>query len=645
MRNDPHIMHSLGKACLKLVGRLWKTLRLAVARSRPNSRQSWIDLSFQVASSVLIAAFPVFILFNLNRGLDVSDTGYYYNSITSYEEVRHSVTQFSIFWNLLPIPDTIWAHRVVMWLLLVLGGTAAALTTWSAVWPGIRRTLQERSVIGALGAGATCLYYFWWLPDPSYNSITLSLSLFLLAIALHTVRKLTDGRPSLGLVSVAGFLIVGLAIVRPPSALLVGVTLSTVVLAHRPALKLVWRISLAALGGMIAFVLLSSIVVEPFTTTLTRLIVGAVEGQVSEHDMASAISRLLAQAPAYRDIILSNVWTIALAAAALATTYIVKGNHRWAKTSRWISWLAVAGCLVLILEPLRVSITQLQALRLGAVSPILLLLFSVASFSILLRSVFLLRGGFNYQIGVLLGAVVLFLALLYAQIFGSGTGDLLARWTLVGVFAFLVIGLSLTPADGRFRLSPGPVLGVVALLTLQGTSWIAATQNPYRLDGALSAQSYRTEIRGGASVLYLDRRSHDFFTDLDAARTRLASLDYRPVLINLSGATPIIAYHLDMKLPGTPWVIGGYYWSQDHFENLLDQLPPEELCRAWVLTAPESRRAVDLAPLLERGLEIDTEYELVTTAYAPYPGATLQLFAPNGTANHCETFEPRAAAR
>jgi hypothetical protein len=621
-------------ACRTAAG-IVKPITAAIRRSQPQTLEEWLNSLFQIASAALLITFPIYILFNLNKGLELSDTGYYYNSIEYFSDVVSSITQFGVFWNMLPIPDGIWANRVALWILLTSGGAAAALATWSAFWPQQALTVQEKVMIAAWGSGASCLYYFWWLPDPSYNGLAIGLSLILLAIAMNVARRTERHDTPRNLVAVAGFLIVGLALVRPPTALVVGCVLAAFVLLQRPSPSAIVRIGLAALAGAIGYLIMTSILVEPFPVTLSRLLVAAEYRHEFGYDTASVVSRLRAQWSEYRTVVVENALPILGAGVALGAAGAISKGGPWSVAARLFASLIAVGCTAVILTPLLESLANSNAGTLRDTSEVLLQVYTAAIICVLTRLAINFRCGAVPIILRLLGAVALMTVMLHAQLIGSASSNLLARWIVVGVFAFLLIGLCLMPKDGRFRLSTGAVLAVSTLLTAQWAAALAATQNPYRLGTPLSAQTVRTEIRGGESVLYLDEQSSRLFASLDEARAQLDTLNYQPILIDFSGATPLIAYHLEMRLPGAQWVIGGYDWSQAYLEGLLQELPQLEICRAWILLAPESRRALDPAPLAALNRNLDTDYELITEAYAPYPGALVQLYAPVPRATEC----------
>ncbi|MEO2106319.1 MAG: hypothetical protein ABGZ36_11845, partial [Actinomycetota bacterium] len=214
------------------------------------------------------------MLLLLHRGIDVTDTGYYHVSIAHLDQITMQTTQFAVVWNLLPLPDDVVVHRVVLWGLLLGASAWLAWEAWSLV--------HERPTAGAhtafvlsVGPAATITYYLLWLPDPSYNAIGYVQVLLLLAASCRLLAVLRQGRRPAVVTFWAGsigFVTAGLAINRAPAGLVMAATLPIlIVLGARPSSRRVGECLAAALAGGALFVAASGIVVEPFGQTLARL--------------------------------------------------------------------------------------------------------------------------------------------------------------------------------------------------------------------------------------------------------------------------------------------------------------------------------------------------------------------------------------
>lgn len=622
-----HALAGTEKAIRDQIGTVKAAVLSDFNKSLVLAKEDYLGSAFQLLFACLLVVFPSVVLVNLNKGLDVSDAGYYYNSIYAYADIDSTLTNFGVFWSVLPTGDSILINRFYVWLLLVVGGAFSALALWRYVWPEQDRPLQEKALIAAWGAGSSSLFYLNWLPDPSYNLVGLVITLYLLALAMVVARRVPAADVPRLVVGMSGFLIIGLAYVRPPTALIVGLCLGILVLSRRPGLETLLRIVIAAASGMLAGLVVLSLFAEPVWVTFERLFQATADREQFGYGFDAAIDRLSALGEAYQDQFAGNALAVLGTSLCLFAARAVPGRSWQAWAGRSVLWLGTTLSAAILMKPLVLGIIAAEGGAAEQIARTLFNFFCVAIIHIGLCLAFH-RKGISLRIPTLIFLTATLFVFVHAMRFGSLSGSLQAFWIIGSYFALLAVGVGLTLGGGGFRASIGSVVSVALLLGLQLAAWQSARLYPYRLDAPLAAQLHPTEIRGGSSVLRLDERTRDLFVSLDDARDALGELEYRPILLDLSGGAPLVAYHLGFRLPGTAWIVGGYEWSQDYLEERLESLSATELCRAWILMAPESPRALDPAALASAGLVLEDRYEIVAEAYAPYPGARLYLYAP-----------------
>lgn len=105
-------------------------------------------------------------------------------------------------------------------------------------------------------------------------------------------------------------------------------------------------------------------------------------------------------------------------------------------------------------------------------------------------------------------------------------------------------------------------------------------------------------------------------------------MDEKPILIDATGAAPLVSYHLEAKPVITPWLTGGLNGSQNLFDLAISRLGDDTLSRAWILIAPDGPRKHSLVSLEARGLNITEGYIAVATARAPHYDVEYILFKP-----------------
>lgn len=93
-------------------------------------------------------------------------------------------------------------------------------------------------------------------------------------------------------------------------------------------------------------------------------------------------------------------------------------------------------------------------------------------------------------------------------------------------------------------------------------------------------------------------------------------------VIDLTGSSPGVAYILNGTAPGAPWLLGGYPGSEAFATAMLDAVSCNEIARSWVLTSPNQAGRLP-SKLLERyGISLDHDYEdlgFATRPPTPFP--------------------------
>jgi hypothetical protein len=577
---------------------------------------------------VVCSIFSVKVLLNLDRGIDVSDTGFYYNSILSYSSIGYNITAFGAVWGMLPVPDSVLAHRLALFFFTLASSVYFSSQVFSEL-PRPARAPALPSVLGiGVGVGLTSTLYATWLPDPSYNAITVILVLFLTGLVLRIGRVFaTETRPRAELLW-AGFLIVALMFVRPPTALMIGVLGAIYVLSKKSCRREFASVVLYSILGMLLFCLVYSIRVEPVWFGVEKLILGLQAWQAIGFDSALP-TRLDTYFSDLSDIIAIHHTELLLGAFSLA----LMASYRRTEPDRVALLVGVLVLGIVGLELFRnvmVSMTENgdRSARALALSAYLYSIFGavfIANF-INMRDFGKWNNWGEDRYAWLAGFVFLGQ---FAIRFGSSNSHWTYSTALYPALLYSMVCFLIYAKLHRTSLVLCAFLVIGVVLSAQIPAWSASSQRPYRLDGTLADQVHPVELRGGRSGLRTAERTAALLEAMQIEEPVDWVDGDAPVLIDLSGGMPLMVYHLNLAAPRTPWLIGGFDWSGRFFERILSELDDRTLCRAWVLSAPESRRAIDPAPLERRGVDLGLDYDEVASAYAPYPGTDIALLRPN----------------
>ena len=588
-------------------------------------------LALMLLSGLLGLAFlwlPLSVLYYLNRGLDVSDTGHYYASLYHFADIRMMSTQFPLVWKLIPHPDNILVNRLLVFVLLMGSSAALFILAAKAVLPAKMLSKVKVWLLACAGAGAGALFYYYWLPDPSYNSI----GVILMALVLVATFALTgiEDQHSWSFRSaalLAGFTGLGLAATRPITALimaLIGAVLFFM-LARLSWQRLAQLILFVVLGAVVFFVLVQ-IFIEPLPVTLERIHGGLQKREIlgTNQLVAKGLSLLGKEATT---VLHTAPWALLL--ASLGGAFAAPGvADRFAKAQ----WLRLGGVGLGAIGLIWMQIIfwqQSQSLvqvPLEKLTYYLVNLGLIAVFCSAIAGMLTANKDTRILYWRLAGvSTLLLLATLSLTIFG--TGYWIRKAGIASVFVVLAsVLMALQMARGT-----GYIWSLAMMSALILPLWATRTtmvNHPYRLETSLSAQTQKTSIRGGRSTLRLDPLTKVFFDRLSAAADEMGPVDQRPILIDLSGRLPMAQYHMQARPAFTPWILSAYKGSNAFLAHVIAQMSDEQLARAWILDAPAYKYHMDPAPIAERGHQLDRDYRTVTTAFAPYIKTDIVLLAP-----------------
>ncbi|MDD2896319.1 MAG: hypothetical protein PHG81_09945 [Aliarcobacter sp.] len=138
-----------------------------------------------------------------------------------------------------------------------------------------------------------------------------------------------------------------------------------------------------------------------------------------------------------------------------------------------------------------------------------------------------------------------------------------------------------------------------------------AYKHPYRLITDIKEQNQTVELLG---TLKVDKTTKVYVEDLQKISSANKSIDEKISLIDMTGGSPGANIILEADFFGTQWLIGGYPGSNDYVLKILKTYQgSEKLHKAWILTAPNGSRKIDLNILNQLGLNFPDKYKKIGT--------------------------------
>jgi len=581
---------------------------------------------------VAFAVMPATTFLYLDRGMDLKDSGFHYAAIAGLGDITAMTTQFPVVWRLIAPEMGIAVSRLTIFALVLVAAAGAALALISSLPTGMMRAPGRLVWMWAI-TGAMFIFFFWWSPEPYYNSLSLIIVLALVALFPGLARRLdSGGTGGPALVLLAGGLVAALAYCRQPLALGVMVLASVAIGAISGRKRdLPLRAGLPFVAGIGLFVLVAHVLVEPVPQTLSRLL-GGLERRAAFDRDATVLSNLLA-APGDLATMAGAYWPAMVVAAAGIWFW---AGERETTSSRRTALVFCAGVIAAVAfswighKQLKFTPIDRYAIAYFVLAATLSIVVPFSVHAVVATR----RAGGIWRVAA---TAVWLCALPFA--FAAGSADALIPQTLLSsgffIAACLVVLAFLTRNGGLWRAFPFVVM--LAMPLFAATHYMVT--RPYGLLTPLPQQTVSTPLRGGAETLFVDAKLSRFLNETGVAYDAVPRDGRAPVLIDLTGNLPFLVYHLGMRPIGSAWIkANGKPETVGYFESMLRRLDPEDRRRAWVVMAPGDQYSFAAETLNAIDRDLATDYEMVLET------SSIRIPDPKGFDYPIRILRPRAEA-
>jgi hypothetical protein len=555
-----------------------------------------------LAAGVSLAAWSI-VAWGFWRGIDLTDEGYYLNSISSPFIYKSSYSQFGFLLHpfYLLVGGDLILFRLVGLILLTTASAAliSAFLRIPAIGVALERT--DRILLAVAGSGAALLSYFSWIPTPSYNLLNLFGVLIIFTGWFEICR--TGGEPSSrrwrrfisAAVCGVGFAVV--ALVKPTTAAALAVVLTSLTLAFG-------RRALADIvgAGVVSFLLvvLVLMVIDGDPSAIIMRYRSALQNNElsqSGHDLHGLFAGLDLRL-GYRG------WATLLLMAVLGPLVsMALSADGWKLSTRLVICAGVLSIQFFLARPLITFNYNISFWSLGVLT-----LTGIFTSRLLNRGVTPEFGEDRRYIALLLGAF-------FAPV-AVGFGTDAGIWQAVvhaGLFWALTIALLVVLAAPRTLQLLWLHFTMAATACLVIEAMIFSVQRPYRIIGPLSEQTEWISSARSDRVVKVDPATAIYFRSL-LTGARSAGFQVGTPIIDLTGIGPTTQYLLGGEPVGLAWISGGYPGSRDLALHAISQVPRAKLQQSWILTAPAGHDFLPIDILTTLGLRFPDEYEEVARA-------------------------------
>lgn len=537
-----------------------------------------IEYGLFVFSFVGAVGTLVWLMIYSHYGFDFTDEGYYLVWIATPKLYDWSLSQFGYLYH--PFYMLLKGDIV---LLRIFNVCLTFLLSWLLVYLVIRGSFSgsvldkiKRFLISFCFAVGGLVFFNFWIPSPSYNSLNLQ-ALLIAAAGLFIAQKRISRE------CVIGWLLIGLggwlAFMAKPST--------------AAALGFIAIIYLFISNKInILMMVLCALLVSTLFVGSALLIDGSLIG--FERRMQTALDFLsyLGGGHTFREILRFDSFSVSksdfvifvcLLVTCSMAVYFFCSNRKLTK----LFGLCLAGVATIGI----LSLVSGQAVLKAEYNNFSgLLLCVVPATALLLGASFYWRDAISSFSRQQLSNAFLFMILPHIYAFGTNNN----YWQIgssAGFFWLLAGLVFIVPVlrgrEAIYTFLPLAILTqlVVVILLQRGM------ELPYRQPQPLRLNLHSVEIGATGSTLMLSEGYAKYLADVIAG-TRSAGFKPGTPMIDLTGQSPGVLYSIGAVSIGQAWMIGGYSGSYKLAVEALKKVPCEQLANAWILTEENGPRSI-----------------------------------------------------
>ena len=543
---------------------------------------------FQLVLSLIFISFPIMVFYNLNRGLDLTDVGHYYNTLSYYNSIESLSSQYFLFWKLLQFPTEVYSSRLVVFFLFFISGLIFAYSLIKILNISFKNSIYKLGFTIVI-TSSVYLFYLKWIPDPSYNSLGLIEMFILVGLMFLIIHRITTFSPfkTTALLSfVAGFILIIFAVSRPPSAILFFIVTSLLYasLITSPFSKKSAIFLLVGFFGSLFFLGLSHFFVEPLDTTLQRQLTGLETRNLRGKSLLKDISLERTLDQFSRGMSIYTQYILWSSLAFIGTILIFTKTKDFplsTKTLRILSEIGVLGIAIIF---------AIKIYKFGFVTESEITIYQhILTFSIGIICISYVLSEKNYKGMTTSWKFFLIAIYLYAMpfIFSFGTNTPIITHSLFASGFFMAVNIIFLSKTNEYRSWMYSVPSYFALSLILLVAYTSFTSRPYRINTPLLDQNQEITLRDGlGGEILVDKRMATFMNQMSSFYEKMGEGKNRPHLIDLSGSLPFLHYHLDAKLLSVPWLRTKRKKGQAYFEYILKKFTRSDLQKAWVIDMP-----------------------------------------------------------
>lgn len=594
-----------------------------------------------IIGAILLPVTTLFMVWAIQRGLNVTDEGMYLLSSQSPVDVKFGLTSYHLYTSLIfhSVGQNIIAFRFVRLVMDIFAGTVLFIGLNRFITQHFNNShdtiIDKASKISLLILGAM-FAYFWFLPTPSYNSInsfalTVSSGLLLL-LSVETEKYATNNTQKTWLFLFMVGLCIGLSFfVKFTTGVLLFIVFSFYIAINtRLNIQIKFNRILIILAGISSWAFLHFTFIQSPVLWWQYFVNGMqLTAAMSAGYDASSLTRYFHEIVRLGKSALYDFWALHLL-ILLGLSCIHSFTKHDKNNVRFISVLFGAvftiAALLSIYHQLYVG-GQSQSFNLSRFYLRWLFLLLTAVVSSLTYGHVRNDEESTHNFSGMLPVGLLLFCLPFAGAIGTGAPIyIIMLYALAPWFGLLLLMSALLSGLHRIRWI-APVVCVMFSSFACAQIVTGSLYYPYQLLTGLTGQTQATEVGYPATTLKLDPVTSEYFTQLKVLAQKNGFKPGNDILAFYD--LPGVVFALGGRSPALSWFIGNPRKSPAaSAEKALSFADKDRLKRAFILQTSKSDRS--MPDLGKFGLNFPSGYMLCGEVNNPYDSqkGTVRLWKP-----------------
>lgn len=531
-----------------------------------NNNVEKISLILLICSSILILGW---ILYYCQYGFEFTDDAFYLVWVKNPFLYEVSASQFGFFYHpfFVFFDGNIVALRQTNVLITFSLAWIFVYTFLNKITTELNDSLYKKLVVSSGLATSSLVFFSFWLPSPSYNSLALqALIICSTSILLISQKDSSDKNFPWLLLGISVWI---LFLAKPTSAALLCLLLFVYILFSRKFF--IKKLLISSVTFLILLGITALLIDGTILKFIKRLEISFYYSQIIEAGFS--VSEVFRVDSVIFDENLLYIFVLTFLTSFFILLFSLVNN----KITK--NFIVTPILIFIFINYLIISKNFFISIEIDVYKNII---FLVIFLSFVIAKLFFLKES-NFSALTLQNwyLIVFFLFIPYIFAFGTNS-NYWFKSSLAAIFWLMAACIFISPKVVQIKSWIFILPVVLFIQTVTVFLLQIGLDMPYRQSQALSLNTTKVKIGTSPTPLILGHEFAQYITDAKLTALNAGFVAATPVL-DLTGQSPGILYAIEAELLSQPWIIGGTKGSLNLAIEALKEVSCEKIARSWIL--------------------------------------------------------------